>query len=201
MKIKRLNLAIVMGLVISFLLSMTSFDASCTELKDNILRLHIIANSNEAKDQALKLKVRDGILKIGDKYFKTDDTLIIAKEKAKNLLPVFKKEAQKIIKQNGYNYNVDIMLTKSYFNTRHYSDFTLPAGEYDALKVVIGSGKGKNWWCVIFPSICLPSSTTDSLGKNVSENAKNITKNHQKYKIKFKVYEWYESLKNNLLYN
>ena len=198
MTLKKLSVAICMGLVVSILTSMASFDASCVEIKENLLRLHIVANSDSEHDQALKLKVRDKILEIGDSSFSDVDNLIIAKEKAEEMLPVFTKCAQEVIANEGYNYNVEVSVGKAFFDTRVYDNFTLPAGEYDALRVVIGEGKGKNWWCVIFPSVCIPSASDKTLDSALSNNAGEITNNAPKYKMKFKVVEWYETIKNNL---
>ena len=198
MTLKKLTVAICMGLVVSILTSMASFDASCVEIKENLLRLHIVANSDSEHDQALKLKVRDKILEIGDSSFSDVDNLIIAKEKAEEMLPVFTKCAQEVIANEGYNYNVEVSVGKAFFDTRVYDNFTLPAGEYDALRVVIGEGKGKNWWCVIFPSVCIPSASDKTLDSALSNNAGEITNNAPKYKMKFKVVEWYETIKNNL---
>ena len=198
MKLKNFTLAICMGLVMSILMSFAGFDASCLELKENLLRLHIVANSDSDNDQALKLKVRDKLLEVGDNAFKDTENLILAKEVAEEMIPVFSHAASEVIKQEGYDYSVAVSLGKAHFDTRVYENFTLPAGEYDALKVVIGEGKGKNWWCVIFPSICVPSATNKELNSVISKPTENITQNAPKYKIKFKVVEWYETLKNHL---
>lgn len=198
MKLKKLTVAICMGLVMSILMSFAGFDASCLELKDNLLRLHIVANSNNENDQALKLKVRDKLLEVGDEAFKDTENLILAKETANEMLPVFKAAASEVIKQEGYNYSVNVTLGKAFFDTRVYDSFTLPAGEYDALKVVIGEGEGKNWWCVIFPSVCIPSASNKELGSVISNNTEKIANNAPKYKIKFKVIEWFETIKNGL---
>lgn len=195
MKLKKLTVAICMGLVVSILMSFAGFDASCLELKENLLRLHIVANSDSASDQTLKLKVRDELLKVGDNVFKDAENLIIAKDIAQDMLPIFEKVAQKVVKSEGYNYSVRVSLGKAFFDTRVYENFTLPAGEYDALKVVIGQGKGKNWWCVIFPSVCIPSATNKSINSAVSKSTGKIINNAPKYRIKFKVVEWYETLK------
>ncbi len=196
MRLKKFTIAVCMGLVISILVSFSGFDASCLELKENLLRLHVVANSDTKADQTLKLKVRDRILLVGENAFKDKENLILAKETAEDMIPVFKNEAKKVILENGFNYDVEVSLGKAFFDTRVYENFTLPAGEYDALKVVIGSGRGKNWWCVIFPSVCIPSATNRSLGSVVSNKTENIVTNAPKYQIKFKVIEWYETLKN-----
>ena len=125
-----------------------------TALADGIIRLHVVANSDDDKDQQLKLKVRDKILektkqKYGN-YGSAEDVRI-------NLntdIEYIKQIAKDVILQNGYNYDVNVVLGKSYFPRKSYGNITLPEGEYNALKVQIGKAEGKNWWCVLFPPLC-----------------------------------------------
>ena len=196
MKFKKITTALAIGLMISILVSIAQFEVSCEEIKNNVLRLHILANSDTQEDQALKLKVRDKLLEAGDIELKNEDNLNLAIEKVEEILPNLQSIAQKTIKENGYNYDCKVYLGKAWFNTRVYEDFTLPAGEYDALKVEIGKAEGKNWWCVIFPSLCVSSASKASIGDVVNEKAANITKNPTKYKVRFKIVEWYETIKN-----
>ena len=108
----------------------------------------------------------------------------------------FKCIAEDIIKQNGFSYTVKARVGKSYFDTREYDDFALPAGEYDSLIITIGEGNGKNWWCVIFPEICLPACGEAKLTDTVSESSAKIAENKPRYKVRFKIVEIYEDIKN-----
>ena len=137
-------------------LSLAQFDVACEDLRQNVLRLHIIANSDSEADQALKLKVRDGILNASGDLFGTTDNIDFAIMTVENNLEELKGIASEIIEQNGFSYGVEAKVEKSYFKTREYDDFTLPAGEYDSLIITIGEGKGKNWWCVIFLKFVYP---------------------------------------------
>ncbi len=193
---KAFNLGLCSALICSIFLSLAQFDAACQDLRQNVLRLHIIANSDSKIDQELKLKVRDGILNMsGDLFQETDnidDAIIDAKNNIENLQNI----ANNVCLENGFSYDVKARVGKSYFETREYDGFTLPAGEYDSLIITIGEGKGKNWWCVIFPEICLPTAMNEaSLSDTVSDESAEIAEHPQKYIMKFKIVEIYEDLK------
>ncbi len=193
--LKILKLAVGLALIFSLLISSVKFEAGCSELKDNILRIHIIANSDSDADQQLKLKVRDALLELGSSELceaENIDDAIIAANASINAL---EDTAKKVIKDNGFDYNVSVGIEKKYFGTREYDDFTLPAGEYEALCVKIGKAEGKNWWCVMYPAVCIPAATAD-LRNVVSEDAENIANNPKKYVIKFKTVEIFEGIKN-----
>ena len=189
------NISVVLSCVVIFtcLISMSRFNVSCDKIKDDVLRLHIRANSDAAFDQALKLKVRDRILNDTCEMFYTIMTYEEAVEKTENALPIIIKSAKDEIKNAGYDYNVKASLGYTYFGTRHYDGYTLPAGNYMALNVEIGEGKGQNWWCVMFPSICLSSATKldDKLDKDEIE----VITDYSGYKVQFKLVELYENIK------
>ncbi|WP_432406862.1 stage II sporulation protein R [Wukongibacter sp. M2B1] len=147
-------LVIVFGLITS-LISMYISDVykNRESFKENLIRFHVIANSDASFDQALKLKVRDKILKEMGKRFETDD-ILIAKEIIKENTDYIEKIAIEEINRNGFNYSVKVALEEHEFPTKNYGSITLPAGDYEALRVVIGNGEGKNWWCVLFPPLC-----------------------------------------------
>ena len=113
-----------------------------------------------------------------------------------NLLAI-KRVAQEEVLKNGYNYPVDVELKNTHFNTRVYDEVTLPAGNYDALRVIIGDGNGKNWWCVMFPPMCLPAAEEKcELSEVLDESELKIVSNKSRYEVKFKVVELFEELKN-----
>lgn len=118
-----------------------------------ILRLHIIAHSDNQKDQNLKLEVRDEVLRdlIALKEF-NDFSQVIGY--LKENLSAIEKNVNKVVEKNGFQYPVNVAITKSHFPTRYYGEKIYPAGEYLALKIVIGEGKGSNWWCVLYPTLC-----------------------------------------------
>lgn len=184
---KRFELSIILALIFSVLLSFTSFSACCNEIENGVLRLHILANSDSDKDQALKLAVRDSILENSENIFESASNKEDALENAKENLPKIIGTARKTIKENGYDYSVSGEVEKCYFNTRVYDNFTLPAGYYDAVRIKIGSAKGKNWWCVLFPEVCISASA--NLKDTLSDGSVEKIENPQNYKVKFKVVE------------
>lgn len=192
-KRKTFTLSIATALIFSVLLSLSGFDANCHEIENEILRLHVIANSDEENDQVLKLKVRDEVLRMEAKLWKTAENKTQAMDIVKENIDEIEDTAQEIVRENGYNYPVNATLTNCYFPTREYENFTLPAGNYDALRITIGEAKGKNWWCVLFPEICL-GTATDFSGV-LSEESENIVSNPSDFKVKFKVVELYRGVK------
>ncbi len=194
--ILKIEASILIALIICLTLNINSFSNQCDSIRDKMLRMHVIANSDSEDDQELKLKVRDAVLEKGKELFDGSITAQDAEEKIVPHIDVLKKEALAVICENGYNYDVNITVQKDYFNTRTYDNsVTLPAGYYTAVKVVIGEGKGKNWWCVMFPPMCLPSATEECKVNDVlNSDESELVLNGEKYKFKFKIVEFIESL-------
>ena len=170
------------------------------ELSNAVFRLHVLANSDSEEDQHLKIKVRDALLS----YMNTLSSNCNTKEEAIQIANQHKNEfqtiAENVIVENGYNYPVQIKINNFYFPTKSYGDISLPAGYYDALRVEIGNAKGKNWWCVMFPSLCfidISSGIVNSEGKEKLENNLNSesyeliseNKTSTEFKLKFKLLE------------
>ena len=194
LKLKFKSKALISGFILSVLFSFLNFACRCESISDKVLRLHIMANSNSCKDQDLKLKVRDRILKdFGEEFSETED-LVSAEKITKENLDLVKNLAQDEIFKNGYNYPVEAHLVRMKFDTRSYENITLPAGYYDALRITIGEGKGKNWWCVMFPPMCLPAAEeAQELDDVLNPSQMEIVEGG--YEIKFKSVEIYEQLK------
>lgn len=196
---RNLTVATAVSLIIVLFYNITAFAFNCKEIRTDVIRLHVIANSDSEEDQNLKLTVRDALLEKGINIFDGTVTPANAKEKITPEIDNLKAAAKDVIAENGYDYNVTAELVTEYFDTRVYDDkITLPAGKYLALKVTIGEGKGKNWWCVMFPSLCLPAAKgTDKNAVEAvfSENEAKIVTNSQDYEIRFKLVEYIEKLK------
>ena len=192
---RAIHLSLLFGLLCAIFASFANFNAACDDLRGNVLRLHIIANSDSEEDQALKLKVRDRLLKESSGLFKNaesiDDAIIVATEKSADIEEI----ANSVIKENNFSYTAEVAVDNSYFETREYEDFTLPAGTYQSLIITIGEGKGKNWWCVIFPEVCLPAASAGSLNDTANEKGTEIAYNAKRYKCSFFVVELYEDIK------
>jgi stage II sporulation protein R len=139
-----------------------------------ILRFHVIANSDSEEDQALKLQVRDAVLEEWKRWMTEGATLEETKEQVENHLADLKNAAEKRIAEAGYTYPVSAELTTSYFPEKTYGDCTFPAGEYEALRICIGDAAGKNWWCVLFPNLCFVDSIHAILPQEQKELLENV---------------------------
>lgn len=195
-KIRKLEISLFCGLVIAVLLSVTSFGVSCGNIRRDVLRMHVIANSDSETDQALKLKVRDAVLQEGGALF--DGTMTAAD--AESVLESDKARlcevAQRVIAENGFDYGVTVEIGKDFFPTRTYDDtVTLPAGEYEAVRVIIGEGKGQNWWCVMFPPLCLPAAEAEAdIGDVLDEREQRVVESDPRYEARFKIIEIFEKI-------
>lgn len=170
------------------------FQKNCDSLSEKVLRLHVLANSDSEADQQLKLKVRDAILQESDRLFQQSDSKEAAMTQMATHLSDVEQVVERTLRKNGCDLPVTAALKKVEFNTRTYGNITLPAGEYDALQVEIGAAKGKNWWCVLFPSLCVPSSTNVQMEDVLTQDELQVVE-QSGYDVRFKVVEWYEAVK------
>ena len=193
---KKIKISVTVGIVVAILFSICSFAKTSEEIRSDVLRLHVIANSDTSVDQNLKLRLRDYILQEGKDIFNGSVNVENAVEKIEPVLPELEKSAKAFVNQAGFDYDVKIILSNEYFTTRTYETVTLPAGKYLALRVVIGSGEGHNWWCVMFPPMCVPAADKKDEIENVfSEKEIKLVESKPKYEPRFKVVEIYEQLK------
>ena len=175
-----------------------------SDLSNSLFRLHVIANSNSKEDQNLKYLVRDELIS----YMNTLCSNVSSKEQAIAIanehLDDFQKVANEVISKNGFNYSAKVQIGNFAFPTKTYGDISLPAGYYDALKVELGKAEGKNWWCVMFPSLCfvdinngiVPEESKEELQSSLLEEDYNlISSNNSEYKLKFKIVELFENSK------
>jgi len=191
--------------------SSTSVSASQESISNKIIRFHVIANSDTDADQALKLKVRDGILSYLSLKLKDSKSIEESKTILKNNDAAVLKIAKQIIKENGYSYKVISDLSRENFPVKSYGPITLPQGNYQAYRIIIGSGKGRNWWCVMFPPLCFVDITksqvaisktqadmkkvlTDDEYSLVDNTVPSTEKEKDTYVIKFKVVELFDEI-------
>lgn len=187
--------ALFAGFFSAILISFSGFSEKCENISEKVLRLHIIANSNSAEDQDLKIQVRDRVLKDCRKIFCSPKNLSEATKTATENLDIITNAANNAVKSQGYNYKIRAEVIDMYFNTRHYNEVTLPAGVYKAVRITIGSGKGKNWWCVMFPPMCLPAAQEKKeLGDVLNPDELDLVAGGEKYEIKFKAVEILKSI-------
>ena len=197
-KLKFFEIALLIGLAV-FLTSGALALRTQDELADKVVRLHVLANSDSEEDQALKLRVRDAVLEQATAILEQSADRREAESRLRGQLLELERIAAKEIAAEGYDYPVTVNLENTDFPTKEYDGFTLPAGEYLALRVIIGEGKGQNWWCVVFPPLCTAASAdvpASALAAGFSEEEVNlITEENQGYVLKFKAVEWWETLK------
>lgn len=173
-----------------------------TDLSSSVFRLHVIANSDSQEDQTLKYKVRDALLS----YMNTLSMNLSNKEDviktAQENLTAFKKIAEDVIAENGFDYDVNVEIGNFEFPTKTYGDISLPSGYYDALRVKIGESKGQNWWCVMFPPLCfvdvssgvVPEDSKEDLQESLSdEDYSVISDDSEITQFKFKIVELFKN--------
>ena len=178
-------------LMATMLLALVPTDAEAKIYEDTV-RLHILANSDSGEDQALKLEIRDRILLKYGEILSEADSLDEAKATTENLLSQIETNAEKWIKELGYSYTARATLTNEWYETREYDSFTLPCGYYSSLRIIIGEGEGKNWWCVMYPPLCMEIATeaapADDGLIDYSKEELTLIKSG-KYNVKFKILE------------
>ena len=178
-------------LIITMLIAILPTEAE-GEIYEDTLRLHIIANSDSPEDQALKLEIRDFVLTEYGQRLKGYQSMEEATAEVERLLSDIETAASEKLSKMGYHYTVDALLGQEWYDTREYDDFTLPSGYYTSLRIIIGSGEGKNWWCVMYPPLCLElateeAPTDDGIIDYTKEEVALIKSG--KYNVKFKILE------------
>lgn len=193
MRIIKIFLPIFM--VFTVVLSLFSQVLNTSEaISNKVFRLHILANSDSTYDQNIKLQLRDYFLNNTADIF-CEKTLDETIKTAKNNLSNIENICNTFLKSNNCPYTAKVSVTKEYFSTRVYDDFTLPAGCYNSLKISIGQGSGHNWWCIVFPSVCL-SSCSESMGDYMTDEEMDFIT--ESYYPKFKMIEIYEKIKSSV---
>ena len=197
-RLKLIEIALLIGLAV-FLASGGLALRAQSQLAERVVRLHVLANSDGQEDQALKLLVRDRVLARATELLTQARDRTEAEALLRAELPELEALAVRELRANGCAYPVTAELADTEFPTREYDSFTLPAGEYLALRVVIGEGAGRNWWCVVFPPLCTAASAdvpAAALAAGLTEDQVGlITEEDRGYVLKFKAVEWWEELR------
>ena len=173
MKVAKKIILLICLLTVFIIISAMSYTSTvASTISSSVFRLHVIANSNSAEDQNLKYIVRDNLIQymntLTQNITSKDEAIKIAKQHTED----FRNIALKTIRDNGYDYDVNVEIGNSYFPTKNYGDISLPAGYYDALKVEIGESAGQNWWCVMFPPLCFVDVSTGIVPEESKQNIK-----------------------------
>ncbi|MBO3443946.1 stage II sporulation protein R [Clostridium sp. CCUG 7971] len=142
--------------------------------KEKLIRFHVLANSDSDKDQELKLKVRDAIIQYLQPKLIKSSSIKESEKIIKNEYRQLEKISKNIINENGYSYDVKVGIEYTNFPTKQYSNIVLPAGEYKALRIIIGDGQGRNWWCVMFPPLCFVDDKSGVIDKETDKRLKEV---------------------------
>ena len=209
---KKYILLLIVSVLFLLLSAYSYVNAVSNNLANSVFRLHVIANSDSKEDQDLKYKVRDKLIE----YMNTLTNDMNSKEEvieiAKTHLEDFKEIAKNVVKESGYDYDVNVEIGNFSFPTKTYGDISFPAGFYDALKVEIGKAEGQNWWCVMFPPLCfvdvtsgvVPEESKENLQENLGNEEYELisdTENSSILNVKFKIIELFESIGTKLANN
>lgn len=187
---------LILAILISNAVGFVDDGKSLERLRGSVLRLHILAESDSDEDQRLKLLVRDELLR--SDIFGGAETLAEAEAIAAERLPDITCIAEEALRKNGCNAKVTAELADMHFSSRVYGDITMPAGDYRALRISIGEAKGHNWWCVMYPPLCLPAAceAEDEVKENKSaeeeffdEKELDILTKPKKYEVRFAIWD------------
>ncbi len=169
------------------------------EIYETVVRLHVVANSDSEEDQTLKLKVRDAVIEVVTPAVKDCKSQAEARAAIDAIIREIEAAAQKTVAENGCSYPVSVTLGEEYYPTKTYEACAFPEGEYLSLQVLIGDSEGQNWWCCLFPPLCLSAATADDEQSNedafisvglTSDQYKLVTETQNpKYKVRFKILE------------
>lgn len=184
---RRITKAITGGLLLCLLCSLLGVTGQAQGVREDVVRLHVLANSDSTADQTVKLQVRDAVTAVAATW--ESATPEQARHMADSHLSHIQEVAQRVVRNAGCDYPVTVERTNMYFTTRQYGDVTLPAGTYDAVRITLGEGKGQNWWCVMYPPLCVGAAQ----GSALSDAGQQTFISGDGYEVRFKVVEWVES--------
>ena len=196
-KISKLKMISILSFLLIIYISICAISYAKTvsaDISESVFRLHVIANSDSQEDQDLKYKVRDKLIEYMNTLVPNCSDKSEAISVVSSHLEDFKQIAIEVIKTEGFDYNVNVSVGNFEFPTKTYGDISFPAGFYDALKVEIGSAKGQNWWCVMFPPLCfvdvtsgvVPDESKKDLQENLTEEEFALISDNKSQDIQFK---------------
>lgn len=183
------NTLLTLVLTLTVAILPTDKDAA---IYDDTLRLHILANSDSEVDQAIKYEIRDRILEKYGKTLKESESFEDAEARIEGIIHEIESDVDTWLKESGYSYTSEVTLSVEWYDTREYDDFVLPKGYYTSLRVMLGDADGQNWWCVMYPPLCLDVATEDApFDDAVSGYSKEeyILISEKRYNVKFKMLE------------
>ncbi len=168
------------------------------EIYENTLRLHVLANSDSTEDQNLKLLVRDALVEKTADLASDCSNIAEAKQMYSDNIEMLKETAEEVIRQEGREDEVTVTLSEEYYPERQYGNVRLPSGRYSSLKVNIGESRGQNWWCVLFPPLCVEAAEAEEelVATGFTPNQIKVLTDSEtpKYVIRFRILEWFEDI-------
>ncbi|MFB0920902.1 MAG: stage II sporulation protein R [Oscillospiraceae bacterium] len=192
------EISLLVALCVTFCVGLFA-KAEQSRISGELIRLHVIANSDSTGDQAAKLRVRDSMLEVLTPMLDKASDLNEAESIIESSLPQLCRVAEACLRGSGKYYSVKAQICMESYPTRSYEGFALPAGDYISLKIILGAGLGHNWWCVVFPPLCMTSVEDKNAFSGLSdETEKLITCDGEEYRVKFRIVELYEQLKQSL---
>ncbi|MBU3157396.1 stage II sporulation protein R [Clostridium estertheticum] len=177
------SFAVIIIILIALNSTSLSGKASQSDVASKLIRFHVIANSDDKIDQNLKLKVRDSVLKYISPKIVDCKNIKESRKIINNENKNIKKIAERVIKENGFKYSVATSLSEEYFPVKTYGNITLPQGKYEAYRIIIGTGKGQNWWCVMFPPLCFVDITKGNVSYEKTEKEMKTVLSDDEYKM------------------
>ncbi|MBO4853543.1 MAG: stage II sporulation protein R [Oscillospiraceae bacterium] len=197
-KFATVEVAVLLALAAAMLWGAWSLQRQDT-LERKLIRLHVIANSDSQEDQELKLQVRDRVLVSAESILRSCEGMEQARLRLQHALPRLQAEAEAAVSEAGYSYPVTAHLERTEFPYKAYEGFALPSGEYLALRITLGEGQGKNWWCVVFPPLCTAAATDwsdEAVSAGLAEDDVSlITCENTRYVLKFRSLELWETIR------
>lgn len=197
---KKCILECVMLMVLAVMLAWgTGLERQQQRIADEIIRLHVIANSDSERDQWVKMQVRDTVLSTAEILLRDSGNAQCAREELCAHLTLLEEAANEKLKEIAPGETAQVGMCRKLFGTRYYDGFSLPGGYYDALCVTIGSGEGKNWWCVVYPQICMSGTVEQqrivaAMGGMTEEDVDILQQETPEYQFKFKTLEIFENI-------
>lgn len=195
--------AMVTILVICGLFYVLSVHKDRQALNEQIIRLHVVADTDDPVDQEVKLQVKDEVLKLVETIKNNASSKAEALERLREKLPELQKAANDVLQRLKMQYQATVTLDEEPFPTRVYDTFSLPAGVYDSLRVTIGNGEGQNWWCVVFPDLCLPAASSEventAIEAGFSDTLSKTLTRQEGYTIRFWLLDFFGRIQNYFL--
>ena len=193
---KAVALTLALGVLLGVLICLPVHGEQ--KIYDAVIRLHVLAHSDSEEDQALKMQVRDAVLELASGALEGCRDRDQAQQRLQQMLPALTEAAEKTLRQAGSDQEVRVTLTRESYPTRNYESFCFPAGEYLSLRVMLGQAQGQNFWCVLFPPLCMSAATVDreeaeeefiAVGLNRDQYSVITQTENGKYKLRFKILE------------